>query len=332
VRISVILCTYNRCEYLRKVLDSIAGSVLPDSVEWEVLVIDNNSIDQTPEIAKEFAARYPGRFRYISEPRQGKSHALNTGIRESRGDVLAFVDDDVTVQPTWLRNLTQALDGSEWAGAGGRTLLAERFVPPRWLALTGDHGLGGVLAAMFDLGDEPCELEQPPYGANMAYRKEMFAKHGPFRTDMGPSADRNIPRPNEDTEFGRRIMAAGERLRYEPSAVVYHPVPKNRIRKDYFLTWWFDYGRASIREIGRRPDIWGIQRRYWSIGKIGGTVLTLRVLKWTLNPIPSKRFFCKCFVWMTAGQIAEIYRQWGPVNAEDAVASEEMNAACKGKL
>ena len=72
--------------------------------------------------------------------------------------------------------------------------------------------------------------------------------------------------------------------------------------------------------------------RYWSIGKIAGMVLTLRVLKWTLNPIPSKRFFCKCFVWMTAGQIAEIYRQWGPVNAEDAVASEEMNAACKGKL
>ena len=127
MRISVILCTYNRCEYLRKVLDSIAGSVLPDSVEWEVLVIDNNSIDQTPEIAKEFVARYPGRFRYISEPRQGKSHALNTGIRESRGDILAFVDDDVTVQPTWLRNLTQTLDGSEWAGAGGRTLLAERF-------------------------------------------------------------------------------------------------------------------------------------------------------------------------------------------------------------
>jgi len=332
VRISVILCTYNRHLYLRKVLDSIAGSVVPETVDWEVLVVDNNSSDQTPEVAKEFAVRYPGRFRYVFEPQQGKSYALNSGIRESRGDVLAFVDDDVKVEQTWLWNLTRALDDGAWAGAGGRTLLAEAFSPPRWLSLSGPHNLGGVLAALFDLGDEPCALDAPPYGANMAFRKEMFEKYGPFRTDMGPSADREIPRPNEDTEFGRRLMAARERLRYEPSAIVYHPVPRNRIQKDYFLTWWFDYGRAAVRETGRRPDILGIQRRYWSVAKIAGAVLTVRVLKWTLNPIPSKRFFCKCFVWMTAGQIAEIYRQWGPVEDQDTFAAEETNAACKGKL
>ena len=65
----------------------------------------------------------------------------------------------------------------------------------------------------------------------MAYRKKMFEKYGGFRTDLGPSSDKRIPRPNEDTEFGRRLMAAGERLRYEPSALVYHPVPANRIPK-----------------------------------------------------------------------------------------------------
>ena len=332
MRISVILCTYNRCLYLRKVLGSIAASVLPESVEWEVLVIDNNSSDQTPEVATDFVVRYPGRFRYIFEPRQGKSLALNTGIRESRGDILAFVDDDLTVEPTWLWHLTKSLQNGEWAGTGGRTLLAEPFSPPRWLALAGPHSLGGVLAALFDLGDIPRELDKAPYGANMAYRKEMFGKYGLFRIDMGPSADRSIPRPNEDTEFGRRLMAAGERLRYEPSAIVYHPVTANRIQKEYFLTWWFDYGRASVREIERRPDILGIQRRYWSIAKIAGVVLPVRVLKWMLPPSPSKRFFCRCFVWMTAGQIAEIYCRWGPVKAQDTFAAEEMHVACKGKL
>ena len=332
MQISVILCTYNRYVYLKKVLDSIAASVLPESIKWEVLIIDNNSNDRTPEVASEFAARYPGRFRYIFEPRQGKSHALNTGIRESRGDVLAFVDDDVTIEPSWLRNLTQALDNSKWAGSGGRTLLAERFSPPRWLALAGPHSLAGVLAAVFDLGDEPCELDRAPYGTNMAYRKEMFEKYGPFRTDMGPSADPDIPRPNEDTEFGRRLMAAGERLRYEPAAIVYHPVPKNRIRKDYFLTWWFDYGRASIREVGRRPDVWGIQRRYCSIPKMTMTLLAEHSLRWMLNLNPSKRFYRKCIVWMIAGQVAEIYRQWGPPKATNTCAAEEMAAVFKTRL
>jgi glucosyl-dolichyl phosphate glucuronosyltransferase len=332
VQISVILCTYNRSEYLKKWLDGIAASVLPESIKWEVLIVDNNSSDQTPEVASEFAARYPTRFRYIFEPRQGKAHALNTGIRESQGDVLVFTDDDVKIETSWLRNLTQALDNGKWAGTGGRTLLAERFLPPRWLALAGPCSLAGVLAAVFDLGDEPCELDRAPYGANMAYRKEMFEKYGPFRTDMGPSADPDIPRPNEDTEFGRRLMAAGEQLRYEPTAIVGHPVPKDRIRKDYFLTWWFDYGRALIREVGRRPEIWGIQRRYWSIPKMTMTMLTVHSLRWMLSVNPSKRFYRKCIVSMIAGQLSEIYRQWGPLKASTSCIVERLTTVSRPRV
>lgn len=298
------------------VLESIALSQLPETVRWEVLVVDNNSNDDTPVVVNEFSARFPERFQYIFEVRQGKSYALNRGIRESHGDVLVFVDDDVTVEPTWLCNLTSSLERGEWAGTGGRTRLAEQFTPPKWLALTGPCSLGGVLAAQFDLGDEPCVLKDPPFGANMAYRKEMFAKYGVFRTDLGPSADRTVPRPNEDTEFGRRLMAGGQQIRYEPDAVVYHPVPKDRIRKKYFLDWWYDYGRASIREVGRRPDILGIQRRYWSILKIAAVVLPLWSLRWFFAFDPGERFFHKCFVWVALGQIVEINRLWGPVKED----------------
>jgi glucosyl-dolichyl phosphate glucuronosyltransferase len=318
VQITVILCTYNRCRYLRSALESISSSVLPDFVEWEVLVVDNNSSDDTPHLVKEFASRYPGHFRYVFEPRQGKSHALNVGVRESRGDLLAFVDDDVTVGPNWMGNLTHSLERGEWAGVGGRTLLAETVSPPRWLALTGPHSLAGVLAAQFDLGDKPRELDRAPFGANMAFHKEMFNKYGLFRTDLGPSTDRSIPRPNEDTEFGRRLLAAGERLLYEPSAVVYHPVLKERIRKDYFLSWWFDYGRASIREAGRRPNIWGIQRRYWSITKIACALLPLSVLRWVGTINPASRFFFKCWVWVQLGQISEVYKLWGKTETQSS--------------
>ncbi len=308
MNITVILCTYNRYQSLAKTLESVSISTLTDSVHWEVLVVDNNSSDQTRQVVEGFCSLYPGRFRYVFEPQPGKSYALNTGIREARGDILAFIDDDVIVQPMWLQNLTVAFQRTEWAGVGGRTLPAEDFSPPSWMAVAGPHSMGGVLFAQFDLGDKPCELRRPPYGANMAFRKQVFEKYGGFRTDLGPSPSRETPRPNEDTEFGRRLMAAGEHLGYEPSAIVFHPVPEDRMKKEYFLTWWYDYGRATIREVGRRRDILGIPRHYLSVLKYGTVLIPVRTLRWLFTFNPQTRFYRKCWVWKTGGEVAEIYR------------------------
>ncbi|MGA2593415.1 MAG: glycosyltransferase [Bryobacteraceae bacterium] len=299
LQISVILCTYNRYQSLAKALDSVAASSLSSQIEWEVLVVDNNSSDQTREVVESVCSRYPGRFRYVFELQQGKSHALNAGIREASGDILAFMDDDVVVEPTWLRNLTAALEDVNWAGAGGRILLEQSFSPPRWLSLNGRYGMGGILA-LFDLGDVARELDQPPYGTNMAFRRSIFEKYGGFRIDLGPRPGSEIR--GEDTEFGRRIMLAGERLRYEPSAVVHHAVPQSRRQKKYFLKWWFDLGRSAIRE-GPRPDVWhlGIPRT------IAGSVPVM--LRWMLALNPQRRFYCKTRIWLAAGQIAEVYRQ-----------------------
>jgi glycosyltransferase involved in cell wall biosynthesis len=289
---------------LVKALESVAASELPDSVTWEVLVVDNHSSDNTRVVAEEFCRRHPNRFRYLFEPEQGKSHALNAGIREARGDILAFVDDDVTVEPTWLQNLTSSLHGNEWAGAGGRILLDRTFSPPPWLALAGPHSLGGVLV-LFDRGDKPGEIDWAPYGTNMAFRKAMFEKYGGFRTDLGPNPVNEIR--GEDTEFGRRLMSAGERLRYEPQAIVYHSVPPKRVRKEYFLTWYFDFGRALAREWGPGRDIWGIPRAYFRILKKGTTSMVVFGLRWMLALKPQQRFFYKVMVWWQAGQIYEFY-------------------------
>ena len=255
-----------------------------------------------------FCRRFPGRFRYIFEPRPGKSFALNTGVPEARGDVLTFTDDDVTVEPTWLQNLTACLNDGEWAGAGGRTLLAHPFSPPRWLTLKGPDNLGWVLAPLFDRGLQPSELREVPYGANMAFRKEMFEKYGLFRTDLGPRPGCEIR--DEDTEFGRRLMAAGERLRYEPSAVVYHPVPEDRVRKPFFLARFFDMGRAILRESKPGPDILGISRRCFTFLRLISTQLPIEILHWVLTPNPRHRFHQKCETWKTAGQIVESCCQW----------------------
>lgn len=303
--VTAIICTHNRCQDLAKILESLSGSKVPDSVSWEVLVVDNNSNDKTREVVQNFSDRYPGLFRYLFEPRPGKSYALNLGVREAAGGVLAFLDDDVVVESSWLHNLTSPLHGSEWAGVGGRTLPSTPFKHPRWFALEGDRGLGGVLCAFFDSGDEPCQLDRPPYGANMAFRKAMFEKYGGFRLDLGPSPNGDVPRPNEDTEFGRRLMAAGERIMYQPTAVAYHPVVEQRLKKSYFLGWWYDYGRADVRERGPLPGMWGMPRWVFSAW------LTFKFsFKWMRTWDPKLRFWYKCWLWMMAGKVVENYRQW----------------------
>jgi len=253
-------------------------------------------------VAENFCKQYPGRFRYLFELRSGKSHALNTGIAHAQGDVLAFTDDDVTVEPTWLENLTAPLYDDAWAGSGGRTLPERNFSPPGWIPREGLHALGPL--AVFDRGPEPCQLSETPFGNNMAYKKTVFEKYGGFRVDLGPRAGSRVAQKSEDSEFGARLLAAGERLRYEPSAILYHSVPPFRLQKGYFLAWWFDKGRADIRGFGIEPG----SKRF-----ISGIPLYLfrRLSVWTLRWItafePSARFDSKLKVWTTVGKIVECH-------------------------
>jgi glycosyltransferase involved in cell wall biosynthesis len=278
---------------------------MPESVEWEVLVVDNNSNDGTREVAETFSKMYPGRFRYLFELKQGKSNALNAGVQEASGEILAFTDDDVIVAPTWLWNITAALDSGKWSSAGGRIGAANSFQCPRWLPLEGEYNLGGVLG-FFDLGDKAGNSTEPFFGGNVAYRKEMFEKYGLYRTDLGRCGESMLS--DEDMEFSRRIIAGGERLWYEPSAVVYHAVPKERLRKSFFLRFLYDQGRSQIRATGSKPGVFGIPRWCFSIPAIVLKSLIPRLMGWLFTLDPKRSFYFKCMVWKTFGQIAELPR------------------------
>lgn len=310
MRITVVLCTYNRSELLSKALNSVAGQMLPRSIEWEVLVVDNNSTDRTPEVVADFCRQYPGRFRYLFEPQPGLSRARNAGIQAATGDILAFMDDDVTVETTWLQNLTEAMQNGDWAGAGGRVLPTWSSSPPRWLSVKGRYALAPF--ALFDVGSEAGPLAEPPFGANMAFRKAMFEKYGAFRIDLGRCPGSLMS--NEDTEFGRRLLTAGEHLYYEPSAVVYHPVPENRLQKKYLLAWWFDKGRADIRQFGVRRDA----KTCYGIPLYLFRRLAVWTLGWTVAVDPRVRFARKLNVWEKLGEIQESYYQ-----TRDAKGSKE---------
>jgi len=288
---------------LERALSSVAASTPPKSIEWEVLVVDNNSPDRTRDVVEDFCRRYPGRFRYLLERQQGKSYALNAGIPEARGEVLAFMDDDVTVESTWLQNLTAGLRSGEWAGAGGRILPQWPCAPPSWLPEKEWFGMAPLV--MFDRGPEAGPLADPPFGTNMAFHRRVFEKYGTFRTDLGPGLNGKV-RNNEDTEFGRRLLEAGERLKYEPTAVVHHSVPQDRLRRDYFLTWWFNKGRADVREAGVAADT------KWFVSGIPLYLfrrLAVGILRWLVALDPSRRFSYRLAVWLTAGTMVESYRQ-----------------------
>jgi glucosyl-dolichyl phosphate glucuronosyltransferase len=302
MKITVILCTYNRSQSLSKTLDSLAAQVMPDSIAWDVLVVDNNSSDETRVVVEHFSGNYPGRFRWVFEGQPGKSYALNAGTHAADGDILAFIDDDVLAAQNWLQELTGGLQRGECSGSGGRILADRNFQAPRWLPLHDRYGLAPL--AFFDLGGESAPLTEAPFGTNMAFTKAVFQKYGGFRTDLGPRPGSEIRA--EDTEFGSRLLAAGEALRYEARAVVFHTVPENRLRESYFLKWWFAKGQTEFRTAGTPPDI-----RY-SVAGIPFNLLrrfAVWVLKWLGTFNSAARFSAKVKVWTLAGQIVESYRQ-----------------------
>jgi glucosyl-dolichyl phosphate glucuronosyltransferase len=305
MKVTVILCTFNRSATLPCALDSLVAQQVPASVTWEVVVVDNNSTDDTRVTVERYCNRYPGRFRYLFEAQQGLSRARNAGIHAACGEILAFLDDDVVAEPDWLANLTSSLTDPAYAGAGGRVVAPTGFAPPHWLTLGGEMDLGGPLA-LFDQGAIPGELNRAPYGANMAFRRSMFEKYGDFRVDLGRCGSSLLS--GEETEFANRLLVASELLRYEPSAVVHHPVPAERLNERYFRNWWFDFGRGRIIERTRRPSLLGFPREWFSIFHLLWRFLPIRTMRWLLATAPRRRFYHKCQVWLTVGEIVQNYR------------------------
>lgn len=296
--VTVILCTFNRCESLRAALSSVAVSQMPESVSWEVLVVDNNSTDSTRAVVEEYSDKYPGRLRYLFEARPGKSNALNTAIRETKAQILAFMDDDVQVQPDWLHMLTRVFADQAYRGAGGRILPESQFTAPAWLEISRPYALAPL--AMFDLGPTAARLEEPPFGTNMAFRREVFERYGEFRRDLGPQPGSEIR--SEDTEFGMRVLQGGELLWYEPAAVVHHQIARNRLTPQYFLKWWFDKARADIREYGF------VRGTRWFVAGVP-LYLIRRLIVWTLRWLlvfnAGPRFSAKLHLWTVLGAIKE---------------------------
>ena len=263
---SVILATRDREALLAQTLEALAGQDWPRD-RFEIVVADNGSVDGTRAVVEAAAGRLdapPTRYLYVAE--SGKSHAINRALPHAGGDLLAFTDDDVVPHPTWLERLSAAFAETGADFVAGRILPRWESTPPRWLS----PRLYGVLAIP-DNGEARVSITAAdgprilPIGANMAVRAAVIRRVGGFRPDLGKLA--GTLRTGEDHELCLRMLHAGCRGIYEPTAVVRHWVARERLTRRYFQRWLYQNGRDVARldacYPGAVPQLLRVPRYLW---------------------------------------------------------------------
>lgn len=254
LNISVIICTWNRASQLETTLQSLSRMNIPDDVSWELLVVNNNSTDRTPQVLEEYASRLP--LRALFEPTPGKSNALNHAIREARGQYLLFTDDDVVINEQWLASYAAAFeDHPEGGFFGGPAVPEFEGEPPAWLEQWWPQ-VPQPFAAR-DLGAQPLVFTEKivPYGLNMAVRSDI---HGQYFYDpaMGPNPHNAVR--GEETALIRRMIADGIKGWYVPGAGVRHLIPPERQTVAYLREYFEGDGELRGRLYVDRVSRWAV--------------------------------------------------------------------------
>jgi glycosyltransferase involved in cell wall biosynthesis len=250
--LTVLICTYNRAALLRETLAALALAREPESCRIDIVVVDNNSTDETQDVLREAAgsSRYP--ITVVVETKQGKSFALNRGLTVSGGDIIALTDDDVLPHEEWLVRIVEQFRMAEITFAFGKVLPRWEVPPPPELLTTAARDIWGPLA-LIDYGDEPVRYEADsfgnkrlPIGANLALRRTAIEQIGGWRTDLGKVDNTLIA--GEDHELCVRLYSAGLYTGvYDPRNVVRHFVPASRLTRSYFRRWFYWHGRTMSR-------------------------------------------------------------------------------------
>lgn len=222
--ISIVVCTQNRAEMLRGALVSLYDLATDGRFEYEVVVIDNGSTDHTARTIAEAAAASQATIRGIHEPQKGIVPARNRGIREARGEWIAFFDDDQLADHRWLAELHRGASEHDCRVVGGSVLLTFPGGCDRQL-----HPVVRML-----LGEADHCREPRPYGGrltpgcgNLMIERSVFEQVGVF--------ERTVSGRGEDTDLFSRIERSGIASWYLPTAIVHHLTPRERLTTDYLL-------------------------------------------------------------------------------------------------
>ena len=245
MRLSVIVPTHNRARSLKRLLQSLDAVELRDSVEIEVLIVNNGSHDGTGELLSAERSK-PRKFslQVLDEKKEGKTSALNLGLASAKGDILLTVDDDVVVHPQCLVKHLECYRATGFDAVQGRILPGvDPQGRPADLSRLREYNI-----PLIDYGDAYREIRGLT-GTNMSFKRQVFEKVGFFDTRLGPGAAGF----SEDTEYSIRIRKAGFKIGYTPHAVVYHELNPVRYGRSYNRI--VEYRKGLSRSIYRRDSI-----------------------------------------------------------------------------
>lgn len=255
IQLEILIATYNRDWLLGRTLASISAARRPAGLGLSVLVVDNNSTDRTRDTVEQFAASAPFAVRYLFEPNQGKSYALNTGVAASSADLLGMIDDDEELAPDWLEVVERAFSadpGLEFIGGPTRGRW-ERDLPD-WLP-----DVSPAILGILNPGDEPAAYSRdfPAVlpGGNSVIRRDAINRTRGYHTGL---------RRAQDVDMYLQLLDVGARGEYRPDLVILHYIPAERLTRGYFRRWAFSHGRSqgvlASRHLGHVPHLAGIPR------------------------------------------------------------------------
>jgi glycosyltransferase involved in cell wall biosynthesis len=251
--LSLIVPTHNRAGLLPESLGSFLSQSLHPS-RYEILVVDNNSTDNTREVVEAVLRAATCRWRYLFEPRQGLHCARNRGILAASGEIVVFGDDDVIAEPTWLESLAREFDNASVGVVGGKVKPLWDETPPAWIY---DYGSERVhpLFAYLDYGDERLELATDyVFGCNFAIRRNLAIEVGGSFPDTFPNHLRHLSGPGENAMIDR-VRGLRYKVLYSPAALVYHHADVRRANLEYFVArhrrWAVEDAFEQFRKRGK---------------------------------------------------------------------------------
>lgn len=260
-KISVIIPTRNREKCLKKTIESILNQTFSHE-DYEIIVVDNGSTDNTKDMVQKLQSIYEKEIRYFYENNPGLHQGRHRGAKESNSEILVFTDDDVTADKMWLESIYTSFSDKEVVLIGGKILPQWEISPPIWIEYFWkecEYGKCLGYLSLIDFGNEIKTISGSyVWGCNFSIRKNILYASGGFHPDSMP-ADLIRYRGDGESALAREIEKRGYKIIYNPKALLYHFIPKERMTVEYFCKRAFNQGISDSYTKIRKEYLEGIK-------------------------------------------------------------------------
>ncbi len=271
-KLSLIIATYNRCQSLLRLLGSVVSQSAPKE-QWECVVVNNNSSDDTAEAFAAFASEHADcNLRMVTEVKQGLSNARNCGIGASVGEYIAIVDDDETIEQSFIESYIEFFDSFPAAmAAGGAVRAVFESGRPRWMSHYTERMIANTLD--LDIAVTLFPKNRVPAGGNMAFRREIFDSVGVFNPQLGRNGESLMG--GEENDLFARIRERGYDIFFVPNAAIDHYIPATKTTDVYFDRLSYNVGKSKAMRTEDLSRLIATERQKMVVAYILAVLYTL---------------------------------------------------------